>query len=123
MSDIKLSLKPKSSAEQNNPEYSEKSEKNSLMGLFAIAFGLLGIFTYGVIFVPLGFLFSVLAFFWGQALWGVIGLLLTIMGLVTSPKLLFLIGIAAVAHWFDWNEFVDPMFDMIGVDRTDGKDI
>ena len=123
MSDIKLSLKPKSSAEQNNPEYSEKSEKNSLMGLFAISFGLLGIFTYGVIFVPLGFLFSVLAFFWGQALWGVIGLLLTIMGLVTSPKLLFLIGIAAFAHWFDWNEFVHPMFDMIGVDRTDGKDI
>ena len=123
MSDIKLSLKPKGSAEQNNPEYSEKLEKNSLMGLFAITFGLLGIFTYGVIFVPLGFLFSVLSFFRGQALWGVIGLLLTIMGLVTSPKLLFLIGIAAFAHWFDWNEFVHPMFDMIGVDRTDGKDI
>ena len=93
------------------------------MGLFAITFGLLGIFTYGVIFVPLGFLFSVLAFFWGQALWGVIGLLLTIVGLVTSPKLLFLIGIAAFAHWFDWNELVHPMYDMIGVDRTDGKDI
>jgi hypothetical protein len=123
MRDIKLSLKPKGSEEQKNPEYSEKSEKNSLMGLSAIIFGLLGIFTYGVIFVPLGFLFSVLAFFWGQSLWGVVGLFLTIVGLVTSPKLLFLIGIAAFAHWFDWNEFVHPMFDMIGVDQTDGKDI
>ena len=123
MSDIKLSLKSKGSAEQNSPKYSEKSEKNSLIGLFAITFGLLGIFTYGIIFVPLGFLFSVLAFFWGQILWGVIGLLLTIMGLVTSPKLLILIGIAAFSHWFDWNELVHPMYDMIGVDRTDGKDI
>jgi hypothetical protein len=123
MIDIKLSLKPKCSAEHNKPENSKKLEKTSLMGLFAIAFGFMGIFTYGIIFVPLGFLFSVLALFWGQALWGVIGLLLAIIGLVTSPKLLLLIGIAAFAHWFDWNVFVHLMFDMIGIDPSDGQDI
>ena len=124
MSYIKLSLKPKGSAEQNSPKnLKQLSHTPPRIGLFAIAFGVLGIFFYGVIFVPLGFLCSILAFFRGQALWGFIGLLLTVMGLVTSPKLLFLIGIAAFAHWLDWNELFHPMFDMIGVDRTDGKDI
>ena len=124
MSCIKLSSKPKGSAEQNYLKNLKKlSPTPPRMGLFAIAFGVLGIFSYGVIFVPLGFLCSTVAFFRGQALWGLIGLLLTVMGLVTSPKLLFLIGIAAFTHWLDWNELFHPMFDMIGVDPTYGKDI
>ena len=123
MRNIKLSLKLKRPAERNNLENPKAIANNPLIGLFAIAFGFLGIFTYGVIFVPLGFLFSILAFFWGQAFFGVIGLFLTIIGLVTSPKLLLLIGIAAFAHWFDWDAFIHPMFDMIDIDPTEGKDI
>ena len=123
MSDIKLSLKSKDTTQQSNPENVKNLNQNPLMGLFAIFFGLLGIFTYGVIFVPLGFLFSLLAFFWGQAFWGFMGLFLTIIGLITSPKLLFLIGIAAFTHWFDWSEFVHPIFDMISIDPPKGNDI
>ena len=124
MSYLKLSLKPKGSAEQNNPEnYKKLPPPPLLMGLFAVAFGVLGIFSYGIIFVPLGFLCSTVAIFRGQALWGFIGLLLTVMGLVTSPKLLFLIGIAAFAHWLDWNELFRPMFEMFDIEPTHGKDI
>ncbi len=123
MSDIKLSLKRKCSTQKNYPENLKDLQINSLIGLFALIFGFLGVFTYGVIFVPLGFLFSILSFFFGQTFLGFIGLFLTIIGLVTSPKLLFLIGIAAFAHWFDWNDFVPPLFDVIGSDPSNGKDI
>lgn len=120
---MKLSLKPQNSANQNNSEPPNEPEEKPLMGWFAVAFGFLGIFTYGVIFVPLGFLFSILAFFWGQALWGFVGLLLAVMGLITSPNLWLLIGLSAFYHLFDWNEFVQPMYDMIGVEPSKGEDI
>jgi hypothetical protein len=123
MSDMKLSLKQQNSKNQNNSEALNKKECAPLMGWLAVVFGFLGIFTFGFIFVPLGFLFSVLAFFRGQALGGFVGLLLAVMGLITSPKLLLLIGMAAFAHWFDWSEFVQPMYDMIGVDTSKGEDI
>ena len=120
---MKLSLKQQNSENQHNSKAPNKKEGAPLMGWFAVAFGFLGIFTFGFIFVPLGFLFSVLAFFWGQALFGFVGLFLSVMGLITSPKLLLLIGMAAFAHWFDWSELVQPMYDMIGVDPSKGEDI
>lgn len=116
MSEMKLSLNPS----QNG---APRPEKQPVMGWFAVAFGFLGIFTIGVIFVPLGFIFSILAILFGQAIWGFIGLLLAAMGLITSPNLLLLIGMAAFAHWFDWNEFIQPLLDVIGVDPSPGKDI
>ena len=120
---MKLSLKQQNSKNQNNSEAPNKKECAPHIGWLAVVFGFLGIFTFGFIFVPLGFLFSVLAFFRGQALGGFVGLLLAVMGLITSPKLLLLIGMAAFDHWFDWSEFVQPMYDMIGVDTSKGEDI
>ena len=120
MSEIQLSLNPDTNSNQNG---AQGPEKKPIMGWFAVAFGFLGIFTIGVIFVPLAFICSILALFFGQALWGFIGLLLAVMGLITSPQLLLLIGMAAFAHWFDWNDFIQPMMDMMGVDPSEGKDI
>ena len=120
MSDIQLSLNPNNG---NNPNGIPEPEDKPYMGWFAVAFGFLGIFTYGTIFVPLGLICSILAFFFGQALWGFLGLLLNIMGLITSPKLLLLIGLAAFAQWFDMDEFMRPFYDMIGVEPTQGEDI
>ncbi|NQV84330.1 MAG: hypothetical protein HQ494_10975 [Rhodospirillales bacterium] len=64
-----------------------------IMGAAAVAFGLLGIFSIGYIFVPLAFICSLMALFFGQMSWAFIGLLLTVAGLLTSPVLLAAIGI------------------------------
>ncbi len=112
-----------------NPQNNSGSNGNSsrpdspVMGWFAVAFGFLGIFTIGIIFVPLGFICSILAILFGQIAWGFIGLLLAIMGLITSPNLLVLIGMAAFYQWFDVSDILMPFFDLIGVEPPQGEDI
>jgi len=41
------------------------------------------------------------------------------MGLVTSPQLLLLLGAGAFAMWFDWNDFIEPVKQMIGMGGTE----
>ena len=120
MSDMQLSLNPNKNSNKNE---AAGPEKKPVMGWFAVAFGFLGIFTIGFIFVPLAFICSILALIFRQATWGFIGLLLAVMGLITSPNLLLMIGLAAFAHWFDWNDFIQPMMDMIGSEPSKGEDI
>jgi hypothetical protein len=48
----------------------------------------------GYIFVPLALICSIITLFLGQISWAFIGLLLTVAGLLTSPVLLGLLGIA-----------------------------
>jgi len=112
MEQIPLSLDPNNAGAQ-------QPEKKPVIGWFAVVFGFLGIFTIGIIFVPLGFIFSIIALFSGQAVWGFVGLLLNIMGLVTSPQLLLLIGAGAFAMWFDWNDFIEPVKQLIGMGGTE----
>jgi multisubunit Na+/H+ antiporter MnhG subunit len=70
------------------------------MGWLAVGFGVLGIFTNGTIFVPLAFICSVVALFMGQGAWAFGGLLLSVIGLLTSPVLLALLGLGALAAYF-----------------------
>ena len=70
MAQIPLSL----SNQDPQTEKPEEPQKSPVMGWFAVAFGLLGIFTIGFIFVPLGLICSVIALFTGQAMWGFIGI-------------------------------------------------
>lgn len=86
---------------------------NPVMGWCAVGFGLLGIFTIGFVFVPLGLLCSLLALFMGQAVWGFIGLLLAAAGFITSPKLWILVGMGWFYAWFDANELLKPLLDFI----------
>ena len=65
-----------------------------IIGASAVAFGILGIFSMGYIFVPLALICSIITLFLGQISWAFIGLLLTVAGLLTSPVLLGLLGIA-----------------------------
>lgn len=73
-----------------------------VMGWIACAFGVLGIVSWGVVFVPLAFVCSIIALFMGQGGWAFLGLLLAVIGLVTSPVLLGLIGLGAFAVIIDW---------------------
>jgi hypothetical protein len=75
-------------------------EKKPVLGWLAIGFGVLGIFTNGTIFVPLAFICSVAALFVGQGAWAFGGFLLSVAGLLTSPVLLALLGLGALAAYF-----------------------
>ena len=102
---IPLSLNP----DQQNPDQTDPDGPDSLgpdgpggipiMGAAAVAFGLLGIFTIGYIFVPLGIVCSIISLFLGQIPWAFIGFLLAVAGLLTSPVLLAALGIAWLIPW------------------------
>jgi len=70
------------------------------LGIFAIGFGIAGILTWGVVFVPLAFLFSVLALLFGQVLFGIVGLILALIGFGTSPMLWAIVGLGWLAAIF-----------------------
>ena len=71
-----------------------------IAGYMAVAAGLAGDFVPGgAFFVPLALILSLVALFTGYGLWGVVGLFLTVTGLLTSPTLLALIGLGAIAAW------------------------
>jgi len=112
MAQIPLSLDPNSGANPgSNPGGGRAPRGNPVMGWCAVGFGLLGIFTIGFVFVPLGLICSLLALFMGQAAWGFIGILLAIAGFVTSPKLWIIVGMGWFYAWFDANEFLKPIID------------
>jgi hypothetical protein len=72
-----------------------------IVGYMALAAGLAGIFVPGgAFFVPLALILSLVALFSGHGLWGFVGLFLTATGLLTSPTLLALIGLTAIAAWW-----------------------
>ncbi len=71
-----------------------------VIGYLAVGCGLLGIFTWGLVFVPMGLAFSIAALIVGQAGWGFAGLMLAVGGLMTSPTLLTLLGLGALAAFF-----------------------
>ena len=102
-----LSLNPDpdpdpSGTDAAEPETAQGSgaERKPVMGWLAVGFGVLGIFTKGYIFVPLAFVCSVAALFVGQGAWAFGGLLLSVIGLLTSPVLLALLGLGALAAYF-----------------------
>lgn len=70
-----------------------------IMGWFAVLFGLLGVFNVGLVFVPLALICSIACIFVGQGTWAFIGLLLTLAGIMTSPTILALLGLGALAAW------------------------
>ena len=70
-----------------------------ILGAAAVAFGILGIFSKGYIFVPLGVVCSILSLFLGQISWAFVGFLLATAGLLTSPVLLSFLGIAWLLPW------------------------
>ena len=103
MKRIPLSLDPASEQPASGrplPDGAEKPDAKPIMGWFAVGLGVLGIFTKGYIFVPLAFVCSLIALFVGQGAWAFGGRLLAVVGLMTSPVLLALLGLGALAAYF-----------------------
>lgn len=91
MSRIDLSLDPhtKTPPEDDHP----------IIGYCAIGFGMAGIFMHSLVFVPLALVCSLAALVAGHITWGIGGLLLAGVGVLTSPVILALLGLGALAVW------------------------
>ena len=75
------------------------AENRPVMGYIAATCGFLSIIMWGIVFVPLGIVTSIIALFMGQGMWAVIGLFLSLIGLMTSPVLLGILGLGFIAGW------------------------
>ena len=103
MTKMPLSLNPDPDPVDAGEEASgpaARAERKPVLGWLAIGFGRLGIFTNGPIFVPLAFICSMAALFFGQVAWAFGGFLLTVVGLLTSPVLVALLGLGVLAAYF-----------------------
>jgi len=79
--------------------YARTNDGLPLLGLFAIGFGLLSIFTIAPVFVPLALIFGLVAIFMGQIALGLTALVLSLVGVMTSPTLMLILGVGAFAAW------------------------
>ncbi len=71
-------------------------EKSKTFSIFGIVFGLLSVFIMAILFVPLSIIFSLLGLLKRDTtniILGVTGLVLSLIGLMTSPLLMGLIGL------------------------------
>ena len=119
MSKIPLSLNSGDAQAQFNAAAAGAAQQQAVapttpvMGYCAVGFGLLGIFTIGFVFMPLGLIFSILALFLGQTVWGWAGLMLAIAGFVTSPQLWLIVGMGAFYVMFGFDEIMKPIFEFL----------
>ena len=88
---IPLSMKgadetgPDAAAQAGAPgEFSELKDY-PVIGYLAVICGVLAIFTWGIVFVPMSMAFAIAAMIAGQGAWGFSGLVLGMIGLMTSP--------------------------------------
>lgn len=82
------------------PAAKQPAPKKPVLGWLAVGAAVLGIFTHGYIFVPVAVVLSVAALIAGQGAWAFAGLLLSVVGVLTSPVLLALLGLGALARYF-----------------------
>ena len=85
---------------EGRPPLSLQQEENKpYMGYAAVILGIIGI-PFSAVFTVLGLICAIIALFMGQISLAVVGILLGIAGVVTSPILLSMIGLSAIAAWF-----------------------
>lgn len=81
------------------PAYEPGDERSpSLMGMFAVGFALLGVFASWM-FVPFGIILGIVCLFMGRIGWGISAIVLSVIGFITSPTLLVMLGLGAIGAW------------------------
>ena len=86
--------------ESRTPQTPEKDLP--LLGLFAVGFGVLSVLPFvpgGFIFAPLSLILGLIALFVGHIGLGLTSVVLAMVGIMTSPVLMTLIGAAAFLTW------------------------
>ena len=74
-------------------------EPKPVVGWIAVGLGLIGLFMT-IFAIPFSIAFSVAALFVGQTAWGIGGLVLSVLAIVTSPTIVALLGIGAFLAMF-----------------------
>ena len=97
---IELKLDSGNRESQENQGQQTTQEKAPVIGWIAVGCGVLGLFTMSIIFVPLTLVCSVIALFMGQGVWAFLGVVLAVIGFLTSPILLGIVGLSALAAYF-----------------------
>lgn len=67
-------------------------------GTLSIIFGFIGIFILSPLFSPLAFIFGILSISKKEYLAGIIGLLFSVIGVLTSPILMALINMPTITY-------------------------
>lgn len=70
------------------------NDTSNSLGITSTVFGFISIFIFSPIFVPLALLLGIIAVIKKQMLWGAIGIVFAIIGFVTSPVLMTMLGLA-----------------------------
>ena len=97
---LDLRLKNPDDDAGNSPRGEVDAPGMPLVGIFAVVFGVLSIVSIAPLFVPLALICGVIAVLLGQVTWGLGGLGLAVIGVLTSPMILGTIGALGLAGWF-----------------------
>ncbi|MDH5188905.1 MAG: hypothetical protein OEW37_08115 [Rhodospirillaceae bacterium] len=71
-----------------------------IVGALGVLFGILAIFSWAIIFVPLALIMGVGALFTGRIGWGIGAIVLAVLGIITSPMIIMMLGLSAVLAYF-----------------------
>ena len=114
MNKISLNLGPAPDGEGPPPQQQEARPEPStpVLGYCAVGFGLLGIFGPTIIFTPIALFCSVIALFIGQAVWALIGLMLVVAAILTSPMIMGFLGLATMFMMYDFSDLMQIFLDM-----------
>ncbi len=82
---------------QNQEKIIVIQNKSNALGIASFVFGLISIFIFSVIFVPLSLIFGILGIIKKQLVWSIVGIIFALIGFATSPMLLGIFGLATVA--------------------------
>lgn len=68
---------------------------SNALGIASFIFGLLSIFFLAPIFVPIALILGIIAIIKKQLVWGIVGIICAVIGALTSPILLGMLGITS----------------------------
>ena len=84
-----------SNDQQQNVVIHDQRNGNAV-GIASFIIGLLSVFFLSPVFVPIAMVLGVIGLIKGQALWSILGLIMSLIGFFTSPILLGILGLATV---------------------------
>ena len=71
-----------------------------IVGILAVIFGVISIFMWSIFFVPLALVLGIVALFSGQIGWGLGAIILSVIGAITSPMIIMMLGMGAIMAYF-----------------------
>jgi hypothetical protein len=73
-----------------------QNNTSNAIGIASFVFGIISIFIFAPLFVPLAVILGIVAIVKKQLVWGILGIFCAIIGFATSPILLGLLGLVSI---------------------------